>query len=299
MQSRPPSKLMTLAWPVALCAIGAVAVAWGAGGVSSRHRPAAARAAAGPTHTAPARLPRVRPTIPAPTRPSLSMRPPAPAYGGPEPQHTGLQFELIATVVTKDPAYSSAIIVDQTRRSAAYFVGDGLPGAGKIVRIAPRYVDFERGGAAGSRERLDFAGATELTPPHPPGLVPAPPRRRSTNDPLQAEMDTALKQTSPTSWEISRTFVDHVLADPMMLMRSARIRPGKEGLSVFGVRPDGAAERVGLKNGDKIVAINGNELAGAGVDQLLQLYAKLKTTEHLTVRVTRGGQQVNLDYSVR
>lgn len=213
------------------------------------------------------------------------------------PPSTGLAVTLVGTFVGKSAGMSSAIIADSTSRSAAYFVGDGMPGAGRIVAISPRWVDFERS-RGGSIERLELAIAEAAK--KPVGLAPAVEEEPGVKtDPFVAAMDAALKQTSETSFEVSRSFIDSVLANPMQVMNSARMRPGKDGIAVFGVKPNGAAARLGLKNGDKILAINGNALAGSSPDQLLALYTQLKSTQSLSVQVKRASGDVALSYIIK
>jgi general secretion pathway protein C len=54
---------------------------------------------------------------------------------------------------------------------------------------------------------------------------------------------------------------------------------------------------LGLEDGDRLDAINGKETTSP--EALLEAYALVRSSEHLVVRVTRGGRAVNLDYRVR
>lgn len=51
-----------------------------------------------------------------------------------------------------------------------------------------------------------------------------------------------------------------------LLVDSATADKAKDGLRVLGVTPRSTAQRMGIKSGDRIVAINGTSLAGLGAD---------------------------------
>lgn len=83
------------------------------------------------------------------------------------------------------------------------------------------------------------------------------------------------------------------------LIGPVRARPEREGgkhvgLRLFGVRPSSLLGQIGLRNGDRIDSINGYSIADP--EQALIAYARLRTEEHFELRVTRGGQAVELDY---
>lgn len=51
-----------------------------------------------------------------------------------------------------------------------------------------------------------------------------------------------------------------------LLVDSASAERAREGLRVLGVTPRGAAQRMGIRAGDRIVAVNGTQLIGLGAD---------------------------------
>jgi general secretion pathway protein C len=85
------------------------------------------------------------------------------------------------------------------------------------------------------------------------------------------------------------------------LFRQLRIVPEQRngkivGLRLFGVCPGSLLATLGLKNGDRLETING--LSVANPEQALQAYARLRTAEHLRLRVTRAGQPLDIDLHV-
>ena len=91
------------------------------------------------------------------------------------------------------------------------------------------------------------------------------------------------------------------LAQSAGLFRQLRIVPeqvnGKvAGLRLFGIRPGSLLATLGLKNGDRLETINGFSVANP--EQALQAYARLRTAEHLRVRVVRAGQPLDIDLHI-
>jgi general secretion pathway protein C len=85
------------------------------------------------------------------------------------------------------------------------------------------------------------------------------------------------------------------------LFRQLRVVPEQQngkivGLRLFGVRPGSLLATLGLKNGDRLETING--LSIANPEQALQAYARLRTAEHLRLRVTRAGQPLDIDLHI-
>jgi type II secretory pathway component PulC len=202
----------------------------------------------------------------------------------------------------KDPRFASATITDASSTwSGAYGVGEMIPGAGEIVQVTARHVDFENR-ATGRIERLDLLGVPPSAPPAPPPTgggpraVPAP----SAGGDLAAELDQAIKRSDDTHYTISRGMVEKLLADPSLIAGAARIRPvaSGPGLMLSYVRPGSAPDKLGLKKGDVLLGVNGYELS-QNYDKLLELYTKLKSASNVSVEVRRGDKTLTLSYGVR
>jgi general secretion pathway protein C len=85
------------------------------------------------------------------------------------------------------------------------------------------------------------------------------------------------------------------------LFRQLRVVPEQQngkivGLRLFGVRPGSLLATLGLKNGDRLETINGFSIANP--EQALQAYARLRTAEHLRLRVVRAGQPLDIDLHI-
>ncbi len=212
---------------------------------------------------------------------------------------TSLPVVLLATMVSTKPEDSYATIINTANeQQGAYAVGDQVPGAtGAIKEIHYKYIDFENSGRI---ERLVLAGAT------PPVVAAAPVVEKPSNDgdkdDMQASIDNGIKKTGDNTYEIDKSLVDKVLANPMAVARGARVVPavknGKpDGFKLYAIRPSSVYSKLGLSNGDTLQAINGFELTSA--DKALEVYTKLREATQLEVEVTRRGKPLTLKYSIR
>lgn len=75
-------------------------------------------------------------------------------------------------------------------------------------------------------------------------------------------------------------------------------RPDPAGLPVVAVSPGAAAERLGLKVGDRLMAINGLDVAGVPAPAQALLQALQDSNGDLTVQLLRGSVQLTLAGSV-
>jgi general secretion pathway protein C len=208
---------------------------------------------------------------------------------------TTLPLVLLATNVgiTTDQSYAT-VINTENQRQGSYSVGDQIPGAtGKLKFIHFKYVDFENNGHV---ERLVLAGATA------PVVAEAAPVTEGSGDELQAAVDNGIKKIDDNNYEIDKSLVDKVLANPMAVAKGARVVPavknGKpDGFKLYAIRPSSVYAKLGLQNGDTLQSINGFELTSA--DKALEVYTKLREATSLQVEVTRRGQQQKLTYTIR
>lgn len=220
------------------------------------------------------------------------------------PVPTSLPLALVATSVARDATFSSATLMNtQNHKSGSYGLNDEIPGAGPIVKITARYVDF-RNKAAGNRlERIDLLGAAPPAAPSPPSSLPtASSTPAASGDDFAAELDRGVRKLSDTQYEIDRALVDKVLGDPALIARSARIVPsikdGKaNGFKMYAIRPNSVYAKIGLQNGDTIHAVNNFEITSP--DKALEVYTKVKSATSLSVQVTRRGKPITLDYRIK
>lgn len=215
--------------------------------------------------------------------------------------NTALPLLLLATNVgvTDDASYAT-IINTESQRQGAFAVGDRIPGAtGPLKEVHYKYVDFENNGRV---ERLVLAGATAPVASAAPVAAAEPSAGEGSGDELQTAIDNGVKKINDNTYEIDRSLVDRVLANPMGVAKGARLVPavknGKpDGFKLYAIRPNSVYAKLGLQNGDTLQSINNFELTS--VDKALEVYTKLREASSLEVDILRRGKQEKLKYSIR
>lgn len=119
---------------------------------------------------------------------------------------------------------------------------------------------------------------------------------------LMEEIEKGVNKVDDNSYEIDRSVVDKILANPTIVGRGARIVPavknGKpNGFKLYAIRPSSVYAKIGLMNGDTIHSINGLSLTTP--DRALEVYTKLRDTRKMRVELTRRGKSIALNYEIR
>ena len=148
---------------------------------------------------------------------------------------------------------------------------------------------------------LLFAAATPEAPPAASAAAAEPkPAKGDTGVP--DDIAKRIQKVSDTEFHIDRAVVDNILENQAQLMRTARIVPEQKdgkvvGIRLFGIRPETLLGKLGLQNGDRLEAINGFEMASP--EKALEAYARLRTADSLSVKVTRRGAPVTIDFKIQ
>lgn len=85
------------------------------------------------------------------------------------------------------------------------------------------------------------------------------------------------------------------------LMKEVRIRPhfsgGKpDGLSLTGIKPNSIFKKMGLRNGDIIMGVDGENIES--VDDAITFYNSLKSSSDVELQIKRRGKQQTINYSI-
>ena len=111
-----------------------------------------------------------------------------------------------------------------------------------------------------------------------------------------------IKEISPGNYEVDRAMLDEQLADLDNLIRQARVIPhykrGKPaGFKVVGIRSNSIFRHLGLKSGDVLKSVGGEELTS--INKALGLFEKLKTSDNVSLSIERRGKGSDIDYTIR
>ena len=139
-----------------------------------------------------------------------------------------------------------------------------------------------------------------------------PPPRKTPKSPSPAPEKTAapaskyadgIKQTGPFDYRIDRGMLNEQLQDLAKLGREARVIPNYDkesgtykGFKLIGVRPNSLYRAIGIRSGDVIKQINGEELNSPG--KALELFTKLQTSSSIMLDIDRRGKSETMNYTI-
>jgi general secretion pathway protein C len=203
-----------------------------------------------------------------------------------EPTATAPVSELKAKLLGTAPGAgidSYAIIEDDAQKSQQlYRIGDTLQER-TLIKVDWDHVTFK--GPRGE-EVLQLVEATNKTPP---AAAAAP-------------ATGGIQQRSDTDYVIDRAEVDRQMENMNQLFTQVRAVPhfqdGKAaGFRLFAIRQDSVFEKIGLKNGDVVTRVNGNDLTDPA--RAMSLIQELRNEGRITVDVVRNRQPTTLSYEIR
>jgi general secretion pathway protein C len=113
---------------------------------------------------------------------------------------------------------------------------------------------------------------------------------------LEGEIE-GVKQVSEGTYEIDQEMLDEALSDTNQLLTQARAIPQEDGLRFFAIRPNSIFFKIGLRNGDVIHKINEVELDN--IENALKLFEELRGQTHFSIDLTRRGQNLTYEYTVK
>ena len=122
---------------------------------------------------------------------------------------------------------------------------------------------------------------------------------RSTGRPLK-KFASQRSQISKSK-TLKRSHIVNAVKNINQLMKQIKIRPhfedGKpDGLSLSGIRPNSIFRKMGLRNGDVLVGVEGKTIES--VDDVLGLYESLKTSSSVKIEIKRRGQLQPIDFNI-
>lgn len=160
---------------------------------------------------------------------------------------------------------------------------------------------------------IDTASLSVIPPPPPapppPAAPPAPPRPPaseeswSSNDlPTCPSLDRTVRRVAPDRYVIDRAALACHLSATSSLATSARFVPSftngtPHGIKVYAIRPSSMLGRMGIENGDRLIAIAGMPLTTP--ERCIQAYARLRQpTSPIVLDVERRGSRRRISYQI-
>jgi general secretion pathway protein C len=200
---------------------------------------------------------------------------------------TELKLKLWGTVTgDKDRAY--AVIEEaKSRQQNLYRAGDTIQTA--LVKMILREKVILT--VEGSDEILQME---EIQSGRPRNGIPQRLSRRQSRPP-----QTSGRTSGPIT--LKRSLMEEAASNLNDLMKQVRIRPhfrdGKpDGLSLTGIQPNSIFRKMGLRNGDILMGVDGEEIES--VDDALKFYKSLTSASELKLQIKRRGTPETLNYSI-
>ena len=214
------------------------------------------------------------------------------------PKCDGVGVTVIAA--SSDEDWSFAALSGPDNKSHLLRRGGEI--AGKTVYFVGRDRVWLSADGALCQVGLHDPKAAPAPPAPPPAASASPPSRSRGAPPLDPDLKKGIQAVSATEFNIDRGVVDKILENQATLMRQARVVPVQEngrvvGVRLSGIKPDALLGVLGMQNGDQLRSINGFEMGSP--EKALEAYARLRTSDHLTIQLSRGGKNVNLDYNIK
>jgi type II secretion system protein C len=197
-----------------------------------------------------------------------------PVSAAPTPPPSPLMLSLIGTFVTQGQE-PYAIIEDKKKNDQDMFViGDSIFEQATLKKIYLDRVEVERNG------KLEILRLDEIGGNAGAGIV------SSGSDDFvieEAELDKGLENL------------------PLLLTQARAVPYFKDGRSIglrlFAIKTGSLYEKVGLKNGDILKTINGNNLGD--ISQALKLFEQLKQERSINLTLERDKQEREFKYTIR
>lgn len=210
------------------------------------------------------------------------------------PVRTSLPFNLVGTVIFKDPNRSLATIEDKGAGQVfPVRIEDEIPSKARIRSIEARKVVFINL----ENSRPEFIDLPEDT------TASITPVRSSIAKPSASAGGgkKGVEKVSSTQFNVSRAELDAAFANFGMVLTQAKALPNFEngqqnGYKLTQIVPNSIYDKIGMKNDDVILGINNESVNDPA--KAFGLLNELKTSNHLELRVKRNGKETVINYDI-
>jgi type II secretion system protein C len=193
----------------------------------------------------------------------------------PPPKVSNLALNLIGTFIT--PGTQPFAIIENKKESAQeiFNIGNNVFNEAELISISPNSVEIKRNGQI---EILKL------------------------DDTPDAGGTSGASGASGEQVIVAETDLNKALENLPLLLTQARAVPyfkdGQAiGLRLFAIKTGSLYEQIGLRNGDILKTINGNNLGD--ITQAVKLFEKLKTERSVNLTLERNRQEQSINYQIR
>jgi general secretion pathway protein C len=205
---------------------------------------------------------------------------------------TSLPFNLIGTVILKDELKSLGTIEDKTATLIyPVRVGDEIPQKARITKVEARRVTFQNI-ANGRNEYVDLP--EEILTSNP--IVTIKPSAG-----FSRGKGGSIEQVAENRFNVPRKEIDAALGDLNTILTQARAVPNWENgqftcYKLFQIVPNSIFDKLGLKNGDCIVGVDGDTIQDPS--KAFELLTTLKDRNAMELKIKRNGKDQTNSYNI-
>ncbi len=223
-----------------------------------------------------------------------------------------IQLTLIATITVSDVAKNMALVSIDGGENSWVGIGTELKPGFKVSSINNYYITVTQGVTELLWKKQEKPEAKALLASAGPPPRGGPPPRKTPSEPSapaepraspESKYAEGIKQTGPFDYRLDRGMLNEQLQDLAKLGREARVIPNYDkdsgtykGFKLIGVRPNSLYRAIGIRSGDVIKQINGEELNSPG--KALELFTKLQTSNAITLDIDRRGKSQTMNYTI-
>jgi len=219
-------------------------------------------------------------------KPEVAPPPPEPVVATP------LKLKLWGVAVHENAQHSYSIIEDLgARKQGVYGINAPVPGGATGKAIEWDKVILAHNGKDEILELASKGPPTGKPAPAAPAAAPSP-----------AASGTGIQATGENEFLVPRSEVDSALENMSQLFTQIRAVPHFEGgqsigFRLFAIRRGSLFDKIGLKNGDIVTAINGSPMNDPS--KAVSLMQELKDARNLEVDALRNQQPLKLSYTIQ
>ncbi len=216
---------------------------------------------------------------------------------------SSLPLRLVATMEATDPEYSMATIYDGDNAVTGLYVrGDSIRERVVVVGVDASLVHLRNGAQLEYIQLGDEAAATKPKPKAKDKDASKEKKDKPTSPYSIEGADDAINCPTENTCTVERSFVESLMSNPAALAKQARIVPSQkdgetQGFKFYGIRRGSLPKLLGLKNGDMLTEVNGEEVKS--VDQAMALAMKLRRAQNLSVTLVRKGKPVTKEITIQ
>jgi len=197
---------------------------------------------------------------------------------------TDLNLKLWGTVSGDDDSTYAVIEETKERKQNLYRKGDTIQNA--VVKLILREEVILNVG--GKDEKLEIEKVTGL--------------KTGRRSPIPRKAGREKTLTRAQKITLRRSQIEDAMENINDLMGQIKIRPHFEngvpnGLAVSSIKSKSIFRKMGLRNGDIITGVDGQEIET--VDDALKLYENIMSTSNVAVQIKRRGREKTIQYNIK